>query len=96
MVEDQEDEENGELYGDLNLTLDRQDAKMTDAQTNQETKEAHVTLTTEPPVVKQQSSSVSSDLVAKFINPSPDTSIDSILNPNVAVSVTPSSDTTIP
>ncbi|GKC52073.1 hypothetical protein Tco_1074818 [Tanacetum coccineum] len=96
MGEDQEDEENGELYRDLNLNLDRQDAEMTDAQTNQETKEAHVTLTTEPPVVQQQSSSVSSDLVAKFINPSPDTGIDSLLNQNVAVSVTPSSDTTIP
>ncbi|GJW71128.1 hypothetical protein Tco_0128045 [Tanacetum coccineum] len=55
-----------------------------------------------PPVVQQQSSSVSSDLVSKFINPSPDTSIDSILNQdsqsntlvNVPVSVaaeTPSS-----
>ncbi|GJS63037.1 hypothetical protein Tco_0677601 [Tanacetum coccineum] len=96
MGEDQEDEENRELYGDLNLNLDRQDAEMTDAQTNQETEEAHVTLTTEPPVVQQQSSSVSSDLVAKFINPSPDTGIDSILNPNAAVSVTPSSATIIP
>ncbi|GJW32436.1 hypothetical protein Tco_0052468 [Tanacetum coccineum] len=96
MGEDQEDEENGELYGDLNLNLDRQDAEMTDAQTNQEIEEAHVTLTTEPPVVQQQSSSVSSDLVAKFINPSPDTGIDSILNPNAAVSVTPSSATIIP
>ncbi|GJU58849.1 hypothetical protein Tco_1236615 [Tanacetum coccineum] len=96
MGEDQEDEENGELYGDLNINLDRQDAKMTDAQTNQETEEAHVTLTTEPLVGKPQSSSVSSDLVAKFINPPPDTGIDSILNPNVAVSVTPSSDTIIP
>ncbi|GJR16742.1 hypothetical protein Tco_0965269 [Tanacetum coccineum] len=70
MGEDQEDEENGELYGDLNLNLDRQDAEMTDAQTNQETEEAHVTLTTDTPVVKQQSSFISSDLVAKFINPS--------------------------
>ncbi|GJR22285.1 hypothetical protein Tco_0970812 [Tanacetum coccineum] len=77
---------------------------MIDAQTNQETEEAHVTLTTKPPVVQQQSSYVSSDLVSKFINPSPDTCIDSLLNPNVqsdipvniAVSVTPSSDTTIP
>ncbi|GKF85466.1 hypothetical protein Tco_0253293 [Tanacetum coccineum] len=51
MGEDQEDEENGELYGDLNLNLDRQDAEITDAQTNQETEEAHVTLTTELPVV---------------------------------------------
>ncbi|GKD28321.1 hypothetical protein Tco_1239099, partial [Tanacetum coccineum] len=49
---DQEDEENGELYGDLNLNLDRQDAEMRDAQTNQETKEAHETLTTEPPVIE--------------------------------------------
>ncbi|GJZ47614.1 hypothetical protein Tco_0601446, partial [Tanacetum coccineum] len=87
---------NGELYVDLNLNLDRQGAEMTDAQTNQETEEAHVTLTTEPPVLQQQSSSVSSDLVAKFINPSPDTSINSLLNQNVAVSITPSSDTTIP
>ncbi|GJZ06915.1 hypothetical protein Tco_0540708, partial [Tanacetum coccineum] len=94
--EDQDDEENGELYRDLNLNLDRQDAEMTDAQTNQETKEAHGTLTTAPLVVQQQSSSFSSDLVAKFINPSPDTGIDSILNPNVAVYVTPSSNTTIP
>ncbi|GJY07212.1 hypothetical protein Tco_0374266 [Tanacetum coccineum] len=74
---------------------------------NQETEEVHATLTTEPPVVQQQSSSVSSDLVSKFINPSPDTGINSILNPNVqsdipvnvsvsATTETPSSDTTIP
>ncbi|GJS31666.1 hypothetical protein Tco_0492286 [Tanacetum coccineum] len=104
---EQEDEEDEELYGDLNLNLDRRDAEMTDAQNNQETEEVHVTLTTEPPVVQQQSSSVSSDLVSKFINPSPDTGIDSILNPNVqsdipvnvsvsATTETPSSDTTIP
>ncbi|GJS05441.1 hypothetical protein Tco_0321949 [Tanacetum coccineum] len=49
--EDQKDEDNGELYGDLNLNLDRQDAEMTDAQTNQEMDEAHVTLTIEPPVI---------------------------------------------
>ncbi|GKE34400.1 hypothetical protein Tco_1453722 [Tanacetum coccineum] len=104
---EQEDEEDEELYGDLNLNLDRRDAEMTDAQNNQETEEVHVTLTTEPPVVQQQSSSVSSDLVSKFINPSPNTGIDSILNPNVqsdilvnvSVSVTTettSSDTIIP
>ncbi|GJX09602.1 hypothetical protein Tco_0199461 [Tanacetum coccineum] len=71
------------------------------------TEEVHVTLTTEPPIVQQQSSLVSSDLGSKFINPSPDTGIDSILNlnvqsdipVNVSVSATtkmPSSDTTIP
>ncbi|GKA86385.1 hypothetical protein Tco_0808096 [Tanacetum coccineum] len=104
---EQEYEEDEELYGDLNLNLDRRDPEMTDAQINQEKEEVHVTLTTELPVVQQQSSSVSSDLVSKFINPTPDTGIDSILNlnvqsdipVNVSVSVTtetPSSDTTIP
>ncbi|GKD99155.1 hypothetical protein Tco_1383052, partial [Tanacetum coccineum] len=93
---EQEDEEDEELYGDLNINLNQRDAEMMDAQINQETREVHVTLTTEPPVVQQQSSLVSSDLVSKFINPSLDIGIDSILNPNVAVSVTPSSNTTIP
>nr|GEW36334.1 hypothetical protein [Tanacetum cinerariifolium] len=74
---EQEDEE---LYEDLNLNLDRRDADMTDTQINQEN---HLTLTTELPVVQQQSSCVSSDLVSKFINPTFDTCIDSILNPNV-------------
>ncbi|GJT21483.1 hypothetical protein Tco_0891420 [Tanacetum coccineum] len=80
---------------------------MTDAQVNQEREEVHVTFTTELPVVQQQSSSVSSDLVSKFMNPTPDTCIDSILNPNiqsdipinVSVSITtttPFSDTIIP
>ncbi|GKF01448.1 hypothetical protein Tco_0028371, partial [Tanacetum coccineum] len=104
---EQEDEEDEELYGDLNLNLDRRNAEMTDAQTNQETKEVHMTLTTEPLVVQQQISSVSLDLVSKFINPSSDIGIDSILNPNVqsdipvnvsvsATTETPSSDTIIP
>ncbi|GJY75043.1 hypothetical protein Tco_0479474 [Tanacetum coccineum] len=83
MGKEQEDEEDKELYGNLNLNLDRRDAEMTYAQTNQETEEVHVNLTTEPPVVQQQSSSVSSNLVSKLINPSLDTGIDSILNPNV-------------
>ncbi|GKB51693.1 hypothetical protein Tco_0902446, partial [Tanacetum coccineum] len=69
---EQEDEEDEELYRDLNINLNRRDVEMTDAQVNQETGEVHVTLTIEPPVVQQQSSSVSSDLVSKFINPSPD------------------------
>ncbi|GJS81620.1 hypothetical protein Tco_0748161 [Tanacetum coccineum] len=60
---EQEDEEDEELYGDLNINLSRSDAEMTDAQTNPETEEAQVTLTTEPPVVQLQSSSASSDLL---------------------------------
>ncbi|GJX10080.1 hypothetical protein Tco_0199939 [Tanacetum coccineum] len=64
-------------------------------------------MTTEHPVCATTKPFVSSDLVSKFINPSPDTGIDSILNPNVqydipvnvsvsATTETPSSDTTIP
>ncbi|GJT81210.1 hypothetical protein Tco_1055552 [Tanacetum coccineum] len=82
---------------------DQEEEKVNDddeVSSDQKTKEVHVTLTT-------QSSSVSSDLVSKFINPSPDTGIDSILNPNVqsdipvnvsvsATTETPSSDTIIP
>ncbi|GJR14889.1 retrovirus-related pol polyprotein from transposon TNT 1-94 [Tanacetum coccineum] len=79
----EEGEEEYELYKDLNINLERRDDEMTDAQTNQDTEDVHVTLTTEPPVVQHQSSSVSSDLVSKYINPSPDTGIDSILNQNV-------------
>ncbi|GKA00554.1 hypothetical protein Tco_0673104 [Tanacetum coccineum] len=75
MGEEQGDGDNRELYGDLNINLSRSDAEMTDAQTNTETEEAHVTLTTEPPIVQLQSSSASSNLVAKFINPSPDIEI---------------------
>ncbi|GJW13171.1 hypothetical protein Tco_0017304, partial [Tanacetum coccineum] len=96
MGEEQSDEDNEELYGDLNINLNRSDAEIRDAQTNLETEEAQVTLTTKPPVVQPQCSSASSNLVAKFINPFLDTGIDSILNPNAAVSVTPSSATIIP
>ncbi|GJQ89201.1 hypothetical protein Tco_0000340 [Tanacetum coccineum] len=67
---------------------------------------AHVTLTAATPVVQQQSSSVS-DLVSKFISPTTDEGIDSILTPhtksttlvNVPISVateTPATTTTIP
>ncbi|GKC58680.1 hypothetical protein Tco_1086278, partial [Tanacetum coccineum] len=53
------------------------DYEVTKEEENQEdddnTEEVHVTLTTEPTVVQQQSSYVSSDFVSKFINPSPDT-----------------------
>ncbi|GJZ95014.1 hypothetical protein Tco_0667217, partial [Tanacetum coccineum] len=96
MGEEQGDDDNGELYGDLNINLSRSDAEMTKAQTNPEMEDAHVTLHTEPPVVQLQSSSASSDLVAKFINPSPNIGIDSILNLNAVVSVTHSSATITP
>ncbi|GKB11852.1 hypothetical protein Tco_0845775 [Tanacetum coccineum] len=115
-ADDQEEEKEDEKANDDDeVSFDHKvstppDYELTEEEENQEdddTEEVHVTLTTEPPVVQKQSSSVSSDLVSKFINPSPDTGIDWILNPNVqsdspvnvSVSATteiPSSDTTIP
>ncbi|GJV59615.1 hypothetical protein Tco_1465715 [Tanacetum coccineum] len=77
------EEEVNELYEDLNINLGRSDAEMIDAQNIQDTEDAHVTLTDEPPVVQQQSSSVSSSFVSNMLNPNPDTGIDSILNPNI-------------
>ncbi|GKD96524.1 hypothetical protein Tco_1380421 [Tanacetum coccineum] len=106
MEDDQEEDEEDDLYRDVNINLERYDYEMTDAQAIKEMEDAHVTVTAVPPVVQQQSTSVSSDLVSNFINPTPDTCIDLILNPNiqshtlvnVPVSVTtetPSSNTTI-
>ncbi|GJT03659.1 hypothetical protein Tco_0838121 [Tanacetum coccineum] len=70
-----EQDEEDDLYRDVNVNLERSDTKMTDAQAKKNIEDAHVTLTTEPPIVQQQSSFVSSDLVSKFINLSPDTGI---------------------
>ncbi|GKF80775.1 hypothetical protein Tco_0239377, partial [Tanacetum coccineum] len=78
--EGEQEEEEDEMYRDLNINLTKSDAEMTNAQANQDTEDTHVTLTTMPTVVQQQSSSVSSNLVSRFINPSPDTGIDLILN----------------
>ncbi|GJU51792.1 hypothetical protein Tco_1221347 [Tanacetum coccineum] len=88
----QEEEEEEDLYRDFNVNLERSDAEMIDAQANQETEDAHVTLTTKPPVVQQQSSSVSSDLPDSLVNvpvsiaaetPSYVTSIPQPLNLNI-------------
>ncbi|GJU95942.1 hypothetical protein Tco_1320698 [Tanacetum coccineum] len=89
-----------------NVALEGGDVDMTEADTTKDTEDAHVTLTAATPVVQQQSSSVS-DLVSKFISPTTDEGIDSILNPrtesttlvNVPISVateTPATTTTIP
>ncbi|GJS69503.1 hypothetical protein Tco_0702344 [Tanacetum coccineum] len=107
MEGEHEQDDEDDLYRDVNINLERSDVEMTNAQANQDTEYSHVILTPVPPIVQQQISSVSSDLVSEFFNPSPDTSIDSILSPNiqshtlvnVPVSITaetPSFDTTIP
>nr|GEX71488.1 ribonuclease H-like domain-containing protein [Tanacetum cinerariifolium] len=72
--EGKEEQVEEELYRDLNINLQISDAEMTDAQqenvqANQVTKDTHLIITIVPPAVQQQNSSVSSNLVSKFINP---------------------------
>ncbi|GKF51722.1 hypothetical protein Tco_0148189, partial [Tanacetum coccineum] len=57
--------------------------EITKAQAIKDTEDAHVTLIVVPPVVQQQSSLVSSNLVSKYINLSLDAGIDSVLNKNI-------------
>ncbi|GKA14409.1 hypothetical protein Tco_0694055 [Tanacetum coccineum] len=89
-----------------NVNLEGGDVDMTEDNTTKDTEDAYVTLTAATPIVQQQSSSVS-DLVSKFIYPTTDEGIDSILTPhtesptlvNVPISVataTPATTTTIP
>ncbi|GKB54386.1 hypothetical protein Tco_0905139 [Tanacetum coccineum] len=102
-VKDGEEDKEGDV---TNVNLEGGDVDMTEADTTKDTEDAHVTLTAATPVVQQQSSSVS-DLVSKFISPTTDEGIDSILTPhtesttlvNVPISVateTPATTTTIP
>ncbi|GJX81962.1 hypothetical protein Tco_0331443 [Tanacetum coccineum] len=102
-VKNGEEDKEGDV---TNVALKGGDVDMTEADTTEDTEDAHVTLTAATPVVQQQSSSVS-NLVSKFISPTTDEGIDSILNPhtesttlvNVPISVateTPSTTTTIP
>ncbi|GKE23740.1 hypothetical protein Tco_1435252, partial [Tanacetum coccineum] len=104
-VEDGEEYEDEEmLYGDLKLNRERIDVGMTEAYATKDTKDANVNPTAVTPVVQQQSS-YASNLVSKFINPSMDEGIDSVLNQNIqsdtlvdipvtTATKTPSSDTT--
>nr|GEV40919.1 hypothetical protein [Tanacetum cinerariifolium] len=87
-ADDEEEEEKKEDYNEVSSDHRVSDAEMTDAQqenvqANQFMKDIHVILTTVTPAVQHQSSSVSSDLVSKFINTSLDTGIDSIISPNI-------------
>ncbi|GJS45700.1 hypothetical protein Tco_0595821 [Tanacetum coccineum] len=82
-VEDGEEYDDEEmLYRDLNLNRERIDDGMTEAHATKDTEDANVNPTDVTPVVQQQSL-YASDLVLKFINPSMDEGIDSILNQNI-------------
>nr|GEZ02001.1 reverse transcriptase domain-containing protein [Tanacetum cinerariifolium] len=86
---DAEDDDN-ELYGDLNINLEGRDIQMTDVYTTQVFEDTHVTLTLVNPDGQQQSLSVSSQFISNMLNPSPDAGIDSLFGstPRVDVLVT--------
>nr|GEY23674.1 hypothetical protein [Tanacetum cinerariifolium] len=84
--QDAEDDDE-ELYRDVNINLEGRDAQMTDVHTTQEFEETHVILTPVNPDGQQHSSSMSSQFVTSMLNPSPDAGIDSLfeLTPRVDV-----------
>nr|GEX70489.1 hypothetical protein [Tanacetum cinerariifolium] len=75
--QDAEDDDE-ELYRDVNIILEGRDVQMTDVHTTQEFEDTHVTLTLVNPDGQQQSSSVSSQFVTSMLNPNPDAGIDSL------------------
>nr|GFB63657.1 hypothetical protein [Tanacetum cinerariifolium] len=91
---DVEDEEE-ELYRDVNINLEGRDIQMIDVHTTQVLEDTHVTLTLVNPDGQQQSSSVSSQFVTSMFNPSPDAGIDSLFKSTHRVDV-PVSTTVMP
>ncbi|GJT61182.1 hypothetical protein Tco_1004715, partial [Tanacetum coccineum] len=85
--ETNEDDEGNELYREVNVSLEGRDTEMTDSpctiiQTTQVIEDTYVIITPVNPEGQQQSSSLSSSFVSNMLNPSLDTSIDSIFNLN--------------
>nr|GEW05564.1 retrovirus-related Pol polyprotein from transposon TNT 1-94 [Tanacetum cinerariifolium] len=74
---DAEDDED-ELYRDVNINFEGRDVQMTDVHTTQEFEDTHVTLTLANLDGQQQSSSVSSQFITSMPNPSPNAGIDSL------------------
>nr|GEX22180.1 hypothetical protein [Tanacetum cinerariifolium] len=67
--QDAEDDDE-ELYRDVNIYLEGRDKQMTDVHTTKEFEDTHVTLTLVNPDSQQQSLSVSSQFVTSMLNPS--------------------------
>ncbi|GKB86628.1 hypothetical protein Tco_0958900, partial [Tanacetum coccineum] len=85
--ETNEEDEVNDLHRDVNINLEGRDTEMTDAprtfvQTTQVLEDTHVIITLVNPEDQQQSSSVSPGFVSNMLNPSPNTSIDSLFNLN--------------
>nr|GEV42269.1 hypothetical protein [Tanacetum cinerariifolium] len=83
------EDDNEELYRDVNINLEGRDVQMTDVHTTQEFEDTHVTLTPVNPDGQQQSLSVSSQFVTSMLNPSPDAGIDSLFKTTPWVDVQP-------
>nr|GEV15611.1 hypothetical protein [Tanacetum cinerariifolium] len=83
---DTEDDDE-ELYRDVNINLEGRDVQMTDVHTTQVLEDTHVTLTPVNPDSQQQSSSMSSQFVTSMFNPSPDAGIDSLFESTHRVDV---------
>nr|GEU77048.1 hypothetical protein [Tanacetum cinerariifolium] len=81
------EDDDEELYRDVNINLEGRDVQMTDVHTTQVLEDTHVTLTPVNPDGQQQSSSVSSQFITSMLNPSPDTSIDSLFESTHRVDV---------
>nr|GEY45650.1 hypothetical protein [Tanacetum cinerariifolium] len=84
---DYEEDDDDELYRDVNINLEGRDVQMTDVHTTQEFENTHVTLTPVNPDGQQQSSSVSSQFVTSMLNPSHNAGIDSLFETTPRVDV---------
>nr|GFA56361.1 hypothetical protein [Tanacetum cinerariifolium] len=84
--QDAEDDDE-ELYRDVNINLEGRDLQMTDVHTQQVFEDTHMTLTPVNPDGQQQSSSVSSQFVTSMLNPSLDAGIDSLFESTPRVDV---------
>nr|GEX28447.1 hypothetical protein [Tanacetum cinerariifolium] len=83
---DAEDDDE-ELYRDVNINLEGREVQIIDVHTTQEFEDTHVTLTPVNHDGQQQSSSVSSQFVTSMLNPSPDAGIDSLFETTSRVDV---------
>nr|GFA08553.1 hypothetical protein [Tanacetum cinerariifolium] len=84
---DAEDDDE-ELYRDVNINLEGRDVRMTGVHTTQVLEDTRVTLTPVNPDGQQQSLSVSSQFVTSMFNPSHDAGIDSLFESTPQVDVT--------
>nr|GEV10707.1 hypothetical protein [Tanacetum cinerariifolium] len=84
--QDAEDDDE-ELYKDVNINLEGRDVQMTYVHTIQEFKDTHVNLTPVNPDGQQQSLSVSSQFVTSMLNPKPIACVDSLFESTPRVDV---------